>query len=162
MQNQQKGISSLVGIIIIVAAAILVGGGILAYQYGWQGKTGSVAQLTSFEISPSCEAGGGIIFPDGAKAIAKGENLSKVEFWVSPPGTGLGDQPFRAGTVTKNGNQWEAVLPSDYWVLNMYAVGYDSNGNKVGKIALGKSIFGPDSSGGSPKAPQYPDACETN
>ncbi|TSC95054.1 MAG: Uncharacterized protein CEN87_66 [Parcubacteria group bacterium Licking1014_1] len=121
------------------------------------------AKLTSFEIIPSCNGNaGGIIYPIGAKAVAKGKNLTKIEFWIAPPGTGIGDVLYNQSLITKNSDQWEAILPSDMWVIDLYVVGYDSDNNKVGKIAIGKSIYGPTSSGGSPNATQYPKDCKTD
>jgi len=40
--NIQKNISTSLGIIILIVLAILIGGGILIYQYGWQPKSSGV------------------------------------------------------------------------------------------------------------------------
>jgi hypothetical protein len=114
-----------------------------------------VAKLISFEISPSCMGDAGwILYPKGAKAIAKGENLSKVEFWITPTGTQMADSLYNESQVVKNDNQWEAVLPEILYVVDLYAIGYDSNGNKVGKISIGSNIYGSDNTS------KYPDNCK--
>lgn len=159
-----KKIPIILGLVIIAVSAVVLMGGVFAYQYWWapRGENQSTeAKLTSFGISPSCEYDNRtILYPAGAKAIAKGENLDKVEFWGIPAGTGLEDFLYEESPIIKNGDQWEAVLPSDMGAIDFYAVGYDSNGNKVGKIAIGKNISGPDSSGGSPNAAKYPKDCK--
>jgi hypothetical protein len=114
-----------------------------------------IAKLISFVIFPSCIGDvGWIIYPKGAKAIAMGENLSRVEFWISPTGTGMKDSLYNASEIVKIGNQWEAVLPNLLYVVDLYAVGYDSNGNKVGKIFIGSNIYGSDNTS------KYPDNCK--
>ncbi len=128
----------LIGIILVLVISVR---GFILWQYQ-ELKTldekKEKAKLVSFEIIPSCERGDlWIIYPKGAKAIAKGENLSKVEFWISPTGTGMEDYLFEKNELIRKGNQWEMLLPDMMFAADFYATGYDSEGKEVGKISLG-------------------------
>ncbi len=167
MINLKKGLSTPIAITIIVVLVILVGGGALGYQYYWLPKEeakipeteiSQESELINFKITPSCEYDENtILYPAEAKAIARGKNLDRVEFLIPAGATGLGNVSLNK-PITKNGDQWEAVLPWGVHYKDMYAIGYDSDNNEVGRITIGKTIFGEGSSGGGP--PFYPEDCK--
>ena len=138
---------------IVIVLAIIAGFG-MVYSQDWlfpntdeNAQMNKEGKLSSFEIVPSCLGQAGwIIYPSGAKAVATGENLSRVEFWVIPTGTDMQDTLYSWGEVVRQGDQWEAVLPDILFVTDFYAVGYDTEGNQVGKIALGDNVYGSDQS----------------
>ena len=144
-------------IIIVVLLTVLSAGGILSWQYFGAPKKEKIkeAKLISFEIIPSCAGEAGwIIYPKNAKAAAVGQNLSKVEFWKSPTGTGIEDMIYTDSKITKRSNQWEAVLPDILYITDFYAVGYDDRGMQVDKISLGDNVYGSDQYG------RYPEDCK--
>lgn len=105
------------------------------------------AKLITLEITPSQETEEGIVYQEGAKAIATGKNLAKVEFrqrgggqiYTSPEGglVGTGKK-----TETKEGKErWELLLPSDRLIPEFCAIGFGVNGEKIGEICL-PNVFG--------------------
>jgi len=134
---------------IILIIVVLLAGGFFAWQYFGASKEESKApeeikeaKLISFEITPSCKGEAGwILYPTGAKAVAKGENLMKVEFWVAPTGTGMENALYTQSEIIQKDNSWEAMLPDMMFVTDLYAVGYDSAGKQIGKISLG-NVYG--------------------
>ena len=142
----------------VIVVIILIIGGFLLYKFWPTSEEGTEekmeeAKLLSFEIIPSCMGESGwIIYPKGAKAVAKGENLSRVEFWRIPTGTGMEDMPYTEKETIKKDNQWEVSLPDILYMSNFYAIGFDSKGNEVGRIYLGP-VYGHD------EYAKYPEDC---
>ena len=145
---------SKIGILIILI--ILIGGGYLGWQY-WQTPSETIpseettlsetpetrAQIQSLEITPSQQSEEGIVYQEGAKAVATGKELSKVEFrqrgggqiYTSPEGGLIGTG---IKTEVKDGEEkWESLqLPTERLLSEFCAIGFDSEGNKVGEVCL--------------------------
>ncbi|MCH7605350.1 hypothetical protein IID24_05175 [Patescibacteria group bacterium] len=102
-------------------------------------------KIQTLEIIPSQQSDEGLIiyYQEGAKAVATGMNLSKVEFRQRGGGTQIYTSP-EGGLIgvstmadVKNGEEkWEVPLPSERLMLTLCAVGFDAVGNKVGEVCL--------------------------
>ena len=165
-----KIISTPKAVVTIVVLAVLFVGAIFAYQYYWpslEQKTEIIktenkeATIVSFEIVPSCEMDKfSLLHPIEPKMIVKGENLADVRFFIAPAGSSLGEFLYRERPTVKNGDQWEAILINSAWLTDITAIGYDTIGNEVGRIKIGKSIHSQGASGGGINSPpQYPQDC---
>lgn len=140
MQNQ-KGISSSVGILIIIVIAIVAFGGVFAYQY-FTPKTQSVVQTQQTQNtgnkSPIIEG----ISIEKPNLVVKGQNLSKVQIYLVPTGTGIDPETMsRIVDAVKqsenNGEQlWTYRYPSDLLITNIFAKGFDDKGNLVKEVDL--------------------------
>lgn len=134
--------------ILVIAGIliILIGGGILAWQY----FTAPKAQIQNLKIIPSQETAEGIVYSEGARAVVMGENLAKVEFrqrgggqiYTDPEGGLIGNGIM---VETKNGEErWESALPTERLMNEFCAVGFDRKGDKIGEVCIfnvfGKSI----------------------
>lgn len=154
--NFNKGISTLIGILIIVVGAVVVVGGVYTYQYYLTPKevkipvVSTVPVLLSFNIVPSEKSEQGITYQKGAEAVLKANNLSKVEFIQRGGGTGIYTSTegglVGVGIKTEAGNEelWKLTLPSDRRFVEICALGYDSNNNKVGETCLNNAVGTPD------------------
>ena len=102
-------------------------------------------QIQTLEIIPSEKSDEGLItyYREGAKAVATGINLSKVEFRQRGGGTQIYTSP-EGGLIgvstmadVKNGEEkWEVPLPSERLMLTLCAVGFDAEESKVGEVCL--------------------------
>lgn len=126
-------------IFIIVALIIIILGGVFAYQKTFKIKN---SELLGLYILPSDKIENAIRYSEGAKAVLKGRNLSKVEFYQTGGGTdiynskegGLLGQGVK--TVNANGELWKINLPKEKRFAEICALGFDAKNNKVGRLCL--------------------------
>ncbi len=141
-------------IVVLTVLVVLIGGGYLVWQKFQlplekllSGETQpETSEVMNLEIVPSqrSEVAGGlcaISYQEGAKAIVKGKNLIKVEFYERGGGTGIYNSPEGAlvGTGVKNSEgDWEFALPigSGTWFRSFCAVGFGADGDKSGEACL--------------------------
>lgn len=139
VQNQ-KGISTLILIIIIIVVAVVAVGGVFAYQY-FATKTQPVVQTQqnqNIENKAPIIKGISIEKPN---LVVTGQNLSKVQIHFVPTGTGIDPETTRGFDAIKqsekNGAQvWIYQYPNDLLITNIFAKGFDSKGNLIGKVNL--------------------------
>jgi len=122
-------------ILILIILAVLAGGGILTYQYWWlpkeEAKNHAISEAKIKEIS--------IQKPN---LVITGENLSEVKIYMVPTGTGIDPETMsQIENATKqsenNGEQvWIYQYPENLLITNIFAKGFDNNGNLVGRIDL--------------------------
>jgi len=91
-----KGMSTPIGILIIILVAVIVGGGVLAWQYGWLGKiltptpNSTSSETADWQTYRNEEYGFDIISPKGwdfshiEKSLSE-DNLPLVKFNLIPP-----------------------------------------------------------------------------
>jgi hypothetical protein len=86
--------------------------------------------------------------------VIHGTNLSSVEIWISPTGTGL--QPSRIGfahLTTRAGRHetWKLAIPQDLLATEIFAIAYDKAHVELGRhslpfkgaSALFEALYGP-------------------
>ena len=96
-------------------------------------------QIISFEITPWTYDGGWITCGQGAKAVLKVHNLSKVGIGWIPTGTGVTESvgiPMNKVSASPEGDTWEAVL-SEIMSTSFVAGGVGKNGKSVHSMNLG-------------------------
>ena len=139
--QKEKGISTLVGIVVIIVIAVVAFGGVFAYQY-FTAQTQPVVQTQqnqNIENKASIIEGISIEKPN---LVVKGQNLSKVKIYFVPTGTGI--DPETASRIENavkqsdnNGEQvWTYQYPQDLLVTNIFAKGFDSKDNLIGKVNI--------------------------
>jgi len=159
-----RGISTPIAIGIIAVLVVVVGGGILAYQYYYipkqEGKT-PVVELPKTEtqkivkaptieesdidyliIPPAgqkvvaYEGAGAVVYNEGTKIAIKGNSLGKVEFWAVPTGTGVSNYLLGNGTkvTDKYGTRWELARTDLGLVSSIYAKKFDIVGKQIGVV----------------------------
>jgi hypothetical protein len=72
--------------------------------------------------------------------IVNGANLSKVEIWCWPTGTGI-TEPTLIGTATRATNRgkherWVLRIPQDLLATEIFATAFDETGKVIGKKSL--------------------------
>jgi len=111
--NNQKGISSLIGIVIVVAVALVLVGGIFGYQYLTQPKENNQPQNQNQQTACTEEAK---VCPDGSAVGRTGPNCEFAECPVVQDQTA----GWRTYTNTKYG--YEIKYPKD-WVSSISDTG---------------------------------------
>ncbi len=121
--------------LILIILAVLVGGGIFIYQYWWLPKE----EAKNHAIS---EAQVKEILIQKPNLVITGENLSEVQIYMVPTGTDVDPETMsKIENATKqseiNDEQvWIYQYPKDLLITNIFAKGFDNNGNFIGKIDL--------------------------
>lgn len=140
---------------ILIIFLILASGGYLVWQ-NWQTSSKITpsetmeekAQIKSLEIIPSQQLEEGIVYQEGARAVATGEKLSKVEFYqrgggqiyTSPEG-GLIGTGVKTG-IENSEEKWEIVsLPTKRLMREFCAIGFGLDGQKTGEVCL-SNVYG--------------------
>jgi len=138
---------------LIILTTLLVGGVFVWQYFGVTAEKTEVseelteeaqeAKLISLEIIPSQKTEKGIVYPEGAKAIAIGKNLARVEFRQRGGGTEIYTSP-EGGLVgigkkieVKEGKEkYETLLPSKRLMREFCVLGFDQKERKIGEICL--------------------------
>jgi len=144
----KQGKTNIKYLLIVLVLAAVVGGGALWCITKKESPFTQLSEMIkpeiqTLEIIPSQESEDGIVYQEGAKAIATGKNLAKVEFrqrgggqiYTSPEGGLIG---IGTKTATQdNEEKWESPpLPTEKLLREFCAIGFDIKGNKVGEVCL--------------------------
>jgi len=130
-----KKISIILGLVIIVVSAVVLIGGVFAYQYWW------VPEVESKILKISIEK---------PNLVIHGFNLSRVEVYAIPTGTGIDIEKIRPiGNAVKSYELRTTYFTRDKeqtWIFpisnvpilitHVFAKGFDSNGKEIGKVEL--------------------------
>jgi len=74
--------------------------------------------------------------------LVRGSNLSKVELWAVPSGTGISPDGYRLGTAKRHNSVgeneiWTFPIPSEpLLVTNIFAKAFDRHGRLIGRKDL--------------------------
>ncbi|MSU54855.1 MAG: hypothetical protein EXS48_03440 [Candidatus Staskawiczbacteria bacterium] len=141
MENQKILLVASLGIL----AVILIIVGYLTYSIYNKAPQNNVSQkseLLSFNIVPSEKSELGIVYDIGAKAVAEGTNLTRVDFYQRGGGTDIYTDPEGGllGTGTKVNNTYELLLPEERWLKTICVLGFNSQNQKIGEICLDNVI----------------------
>jgi hypothetical protein len=121
--------NSIITVVTVLVILVLAGFGISAY---FKGKTTSAPHLDTFVV-------------EKPNLIASGGNLSGVEVWSIPTGTGITENEYKKlGNATLT-NTDDAAAPQRFvyqiplepmLVTEIFAKGLDKDGNEVGRVSL--------------------------
>lgn len=123
MQNKTLG---LIGAVLIIILAIVLG--VWAYNSATPASTASLAAFRA----------------EKPNLVVEGANLSKVEIWAVPTGTGVTEDQYQKlgdATLTNTGStstqRWIFQIPRDpISATDVLAKGFDAKGNTVGTLSL--------------------------
>jgi hypothetical protein len=114
--------------VVVVGLAVLLGGGYLMWDQYFRDDTPAFLDM----------------FVERPYIVVTGKNFSRVEVWAIPTGTEIKEEAYqKLGDATKNtqaddgAQRWSVVIPSTpMLVTEVFAKGFDKNGNAAGTISL--------------------------
>ncbi len=124
MQNKTLGV---VGAVLIIILAVVLG----VWAYKSAGPKADAAVLSIFKA-------------ERPNLVVEGSNLSKVEIWAVPTGTGITEDQYQKlgdATLTNTGStstqRWIFQIPREpVLATDIIARGFDMNGKVIGDLSL--------------------------